>query len=724
MICLGVGVAALTLPEAALAADAGGIDARLLLTVGLNLGIIAFAAGTAIACLRTTRGAKTAREAAAQAALRYEAAESTLETLLAAEPEVLLLWPGGDEPARLVAANLPASLGVPRDVAQLLRFERWLKIGSAEEVDEALDRLGEQGAPFNLVLRTRKGDYVEIVGRAVGAAITLKVRGFTGEQVEFLWLADKHKALDAEVASLRAMLEAGRAGRPLAERAPAIEAQLRSLDRLSTAFATFDAEQRLTYFNPAYVELWRLDPAWLAARPRDGEILDRLRLGRRLPERADYQGWKRAWLGRYGGNAGEEQWHLPDGRSLHVIADAHDGGVTYLYEDVTERLALESRYNALIHVQRETLDTLREGVAVFAPSGRLRLSNQAFASLWRLSPRQLDAEPHIDEIITSCRVLHDDLEEWERTKAAITAIGPERRSYESQFDRADGSVIAAAALPLPDGGTLLTYVDVTDSKRAERALIERNEALEAADRLKTAFISHISYELRTPLTNIIGFTELLASPFASTLTDKQSEYVNDISISGRTLLAIIDDILDLATIDAGGLELKLGRVKVKDVIEQAVQGVRERLAKARLALKVKINPDVDSFVADAARVTQILYNLLSNAIGFSPEGGGIVVRAEQEGSMLALTVEDEGVGIPEEHQAAVFDRFESRPHGSSHRGAGLGLSIVKSLAELHGGTVALASAPGRGTWVRVTLPLKQEQEPDSEARAYRSSLAG
>ncbi len=715
------------LPHAALAAEVGaGIDARVLFTLGINLGVIAFAVGAAIGCLRATRAAREAKEGAARAAERSQASEGRLQTVLAAEPQVLLTWAGAGSHPQLLAANLPPSLGVPREIEPLLRFEDWLDAPSAQSLDEALANLEDHGLAFNLILRTIGYDYVEVDGRAVGPIITLKVRDLAGRRLELAGLADKHTQLDAEIASLRALLDAERSApdRGKAQNPP-IETQLRSFDRLATAFAVFDTGQRLAYFNHAYIKLWQLDPAWLATRPRDGEILDRLRQARRLPEKADYQDWKRAWLSAYGGDAqAEDQWHLPDSRTLHVIADAHGGGVTYLYENVTERLALESRYNALIHVQRETLDTLREGVAVFAANGRLRLYNHAFAAIWHLSPRQLDTEPHIDEIIGWCRALYDTPEEWERTKAAVTAIGTDREPYESQFDRADGSVIAVAALPLPDGGTLLTYVDVSDTKHVERALIERNEALEAADRLKTNFISHVSYELRTPLTNIIGFSELLASPFAGSLTEKQHDYLGDIRSSGRTLLAIIDDILDLATIDAGSLELKLSRIDVREVIEQAAQGVRERIKQENVTLDVKIDPDVDAIVADHARARQILYNLLSNAIGFSPAGGTIGLSARREHDMLALTVEDQGCGIPEEYQPVVFDRFESRSHGSRHRGAGLGLSIVKSLVELHGGTVALASAPGRGTWVRVLLPLRQEGEPGTEEPHYRSSLAG
>jgi signal transduction histidine kinase len=256
-------------------------------------------------------------------------------------------------------------------------------------------------------------------------------------------------------------------------------------------------------------------------------------------------------------------------------------------------------------------------------------------------------------------------------------------------------------------------------------LTERAEALEAADRLKTAFISHVSYELRTPLTNIIGFSELLASPVAGHLTQRQRDYLGDIRLSGRTLLAIIDDILDLATIDAGTLELKLAPVKVSHVIEQAVQGLEERIKQNHLALDIEIEPGIDEFVADGKRVTQMLYNLLSNAIGFSDAGGTITLRCWRQDSMIAFTVADQGVGIPEDYQQAVFDRFESRSHGSRHRGAGLGLSVVKSLAELHGGSVMLDSAPGRGT--RVTLLLPYRGEPVGESSApeeprYKSSV--
>lgn len=485
-----------------------------------------------------------------------------------------------------------------------------------------------------------------------------------------------------------------------------IAAHARTLDRVATAVAIFGPDMRLNFFNQAYLNLWGLDAQWLEAGAKDGEILDKLRSLRILPEQADYRDWKDKQLECYkSSEVREDWWYLPDGRAIYVVSEQRpDGGVTYLYDDATERLALESRYNALFHVQQETLENLREGVAVFGTDGRLKLFNKAFAQIWKLSSQDLGKGPHIETLISLCRVLHDDTEAWGQVKRAVTAISETRQALEGQLHRADESIVAYACLPLPDGATLLTYVDITDTKRAENMLVERNEALEAADRLKNDFIQNVSYELRTPLTNIIGFADLLANPSIGFLNDRQKEYLSDIRASGSTLLSIINDILDLATIDAGIFELKLAQVKVAHIIKSAALGVRERLVRAKIGLDIRVEPGIDEFTCDEKRVTQILYNLLSNAIGFSPQGSRIRLLCMKDNDNIAFTVVDQGVGIPEDELNSVFDRFESKPYGSKHRGTGLGLSIAKSLIELHGGEIELKSKSGKGTIVIVRFP--------------------
>ncbi len=506
-------------------------------------------------------------------------------------------------------------------------------------------------------------------------------------------------------------------------------AHARTLDRVATGVAIFGTDRRLNFHNEAFAALWQLPANWLDQRPTYGEVMDRLRADRLLPEQVDYRGWRARQMAAFdsaGSDALQEDWwHLPDGRAVRVAADQRpDGGVTFLYDDVTEKLALESRYNALIRVQRETLDHLREGVAVFASDGRLRLFNPAFSEIWGLDAAFLDGAPHVDDLMSACAGQINDSEPWERTRDAVVDVQDSRSAFDGQMTLEDGKVLAYAGVPLPDGATMMTYVDITDSKRVERALIERNEALEASDRLKNTFISHVSYELRTPLTNIIGFSELLGQPHVGDLNPRQREYLADIRTSSEALLAIINDLLDLATIDAGALELKKREADVREIIRSAELGVRERLANENIELDVDIAPDVDMLVADEKRVTQILYNLLSNAIGFSEAGRTIGLSAYRKGDMIAFSVQDTGCGIPEDYQDSVFQRFETRPQGSQHRGAGLGLSLVKSLVELHNGQIDLRSAQGAGTTVTVLLPedgqVKQPDAPEAEGRLQQA----
>ena len=504
-----------------------------------------------------------------------------------------------------------------------------------------------------------------------------------------------------------------------------ITAYDRTLDHVATGVAMFDREQRLKFFNEAFTKLWPLDDDWLRSNPAAGSVLDRLRERGVLPEAANYRDWKARILAGFSTEGEQEDWWLlPDGRIIHMRAEKQpDNGVTYLFSDESERLALESRYNALINVQRETLDSLKEGVAVFAADGRLKLHNSSLASIWKLSRDMLGTSPFIDEIITEVAKVDDETQAWRSIRDVVTSYLDTRQQRAGQMMRSDNSVVDFATTPLPDGGTLVTFADVTVSKRYERALIERNEALEVADRLKNQFIGHVSYELRTPLTNIIGFSDMLSSAYVGPLNAKQREYLDDISSSSRTLLAIIDDILDLATIDAGALELRREAVRVETVIDAAIQGIRDRAARSSLTIDIGIETGVDTIYADEQRIRQVLYNLLSNAVGFSHEGGTVRITCLREQDEVVFEVEDQGVGIPKEQQSGIFERFISRSQGSKHRGAGLGLSISKSIVELHGGTMNLQSEPGEGTRVTVRFPQASTKSLPAPAKDAAQSRA-
>jgi signal transduction histidine kinase len=485
-----------------------------------------------------------------------------------------------------------------------------------------------------------------------------------------------------------------------------VDAHRRTLDQLSTGVAMFDANQKLTFYNAAYGALWNLDAAYLDQEPTDSALLETSRAARKLPEEQDFRQWKAQLHAAYRAlEAREHTWHLPDGRTLRVVTTPNpDGGVTYLFNDVTERLDLERRFQELIRVQGETLDNLAEGVAVFASDGRVRLANSAFARMWGLSPQTLAERPHIETITALSRPLHGNHPTWQALRAVITALD-DRVAIEDRLERRDGGVVDCTTVPLPDSATLVTFHDVTDSVNVERALRERNEALEDADKIKIDFVHHVSYELRSPLTNIIGFVHLLADPATGPLAEKQREYLDYITVSTNTLLALINNILDLATIDAGRMQLNLGPVDIRETMAAAAEGVQDRLVSAGLTLDIQAAGNIGSFIADERRVRQILFNLLANAVSFSPPGGTVTFVAERRPDALAFSVTDRGPGIPPDVLEKVFDWFETHSLGSHHRGTGIGLSLVRSFVELHGGTVRIASVVGEGTTVTCTFPL-------------------
>lgn len=491
-----------------------------------------------------------------------------------------------------------------------------------------------------------------------------------------------------------------------------IRAHTETLDSLAAAVAIFDADKHLSFFNAAFARLWQLSPDWLATHPHQGEIFDAMRTRRLLPEQADFRAWKEKILRLYDQlvEPVEELWHLPDETTLRVLARPHPlGGVLVVYEDVTERLALQRSYNTLIGVQRETLDHLHEAVALFGSDGLLKLFNPTFLRIWNLDRAFLEQQPHVEAVFAQCATRHPNRALWDGLRTTITDIRAGRRPEVGRMERPDGLIIDYAAVPLPDGATLLTWLDVTDSARVQRAWRERIDALETADRLKGEFISHVSYQLRTPLTAVLGFAEILEHEFFAPLTPRQHEYSQGILEASRQLLTLINDMIDLATIEAGAMTLATEEVELSRLLANIVEMTRPSAGERDLRILIECPPDIGSLRGDPLRLRQVLLNLVSNAIRFTAPGGRIVVGATRDADEVQIWVRDTGIGIDPEFQNAVFEKFTSRSINERRGGAGLGLSLVRSIIEMHGGRVELRSTPGIGTCVICHLPRAPEE---------------
>jgi len=484
-------------------------------------------------------------------------------------------------------------------------------------------------------------------------------------------------------------------------------------EELPTALSIFDARQNLVFFNHAFAQLWPLEVSFLEEKPSHGLVLDRLREKQILAENPGWHGWKEELFAAYRGVDSQTTiWNLPDGRTLRVIAiPGPEDGVTWLYEDLSEKLQLEARYNSLIYMQGETLDHLHEGIALFGPDGLLRLANPTFAQCWGLPPDLTISGVHISQIEAFCASLcasRHGREDWYKIAAQVTGFCESRETLSARIEHFDGRIYDYMLVPLPQGQTMLSFVDVSDSVQVARALHERNEALESADRLRTDFVSHVSYQLRTPLTNIIGFTDLLRTPSFGSLSARQYEYLNNIAAQSHELLELVNDILDLATVDAGIMQLDMSAVNILEAMQAAADRIKERLSSRQIDLHVHFDGDHPFFHADARRIHQILFNLLANAANFAPDGSVIDLIAKSErsfdGVQIIFQVHDEGGGIPDDILHKVFDRFYGQAHHGSRPGAGLGLSLVKSFVELHHGTVEIETGTGQGTTIICRFP--------------------
>ena len=499
-----------------------------------------------------------------------------------------------------------------------------------------------------------------------------------------------------------------------AELARFVRAQRDMLDRLSAGVAQFGRDRSLAFFNQPFARLFSLTADFLADRPEFDRVIDAMRENRNLPEVRDFPDWKeerRAWF-TAGLAAAEEDWLLPGGKHLRVVAQPlPDGGLLVIFEDRTEQIQLASARDTLLRVRTATFDNLFEAIGVFASDGRLHLWNNRFRELWEFEEEQLAAHPRVDALTPHIAGKLRDPEHAGLVRELVRSATVERKQRSGRLSLTDGREFEFAAVPLPDGNALFTMLDVTDSRRVEAALRERNEALEDADRVKTAFVSNMSYELRTPLTSIGGFAEMLAGGYAGELPAAASDYVAAILDSVVRLGALIDNVLDLTQSDSGSLLLAEEEVDLAALCRDAATDLMARAERKAIDFAVEVDDSVGQATGDRRRLQQALCNVLANAILYTDEGGRVLLHADGEDGEARIVVSDNGRGIAPADQARVFDRFHRTASGGSGAGetepaVGLGLPLAKQFIEAHGGSVELHSELGEGTAVIIRLPRR------------------
>lgn len=491
-----------------------------------------------------------------------------------------------------------------------------------------------------------------------------------------------------------------------AENQRLIASQRDMLDRLSAGVAQFGPDRALRFWNQPFTALFALNPDHLTEGPEFERVLDMMHDGGRTPEHRDFPAWRaerRDWF--LSAEAREENWLLADGAHLRLFAQPlPDGGLLLIFEDRTEQVRLSSARDTLLRVRTATFDSLSEGVSVFASDGRLQLWNSRFRKIWDVQEETLAEHPRIDDFMMQLSSRLAKPAQASLVRELVRSSTVERKQRNGRVVFADGRTFDFAAIPLPDGNALFTMLDVTDRRRVETILREQNEALEEADRVKTAFLANMSYDLRTPLTSISGFAEMMSGGYAGDLPVAAKEYVDAIMQSTAKLSQMIDTILDLTQGDAGTLPLDMAPIELAALARDCVARHSEAAKAKQIDLVLEVKPSTGRVMGDAKRIAQALDRLLDNAILYLHEGGRVLIHGDGYVSGARLIVSDDGPGMDAKTQARAFDRFSRMAQGERSESLGLGLPLARQLVEAHGGKLNLISEPGQGTVLTMELP--------------------
>lgn len=487
------------------------------------------------------------------------------------------------------------------------------------------------------------------------------------------------------------------------------DAQRAMLDQLSVGVAQFDNDEQLVFANRPFRRTFDVSSEMIEQRISFDRFLVDARENGKTPEVRDFPEWRREhgeWFGQ--SETQEEAWPLPGGTHLRIVAQPMpDGGLVMIAEDRTEQLALSATRDTLLRTRTATLDSLFEALAIFAPDGSVQLWNRSFAGTWGLPPEFLDTHPSADGLLEAIAKNLKKPGQAAQIGATVRAATLDRREKVGRVELSDGRTLEFAGVPLPDGNGLLTVLDITDSQMAEKALLERAEALEEADAVKARFLANMSYEFRTPLTTIGGYAELLKSGAAGNIGDQGDEYVDAILSSVERLTEQVENVLNLSQSEAGLLPIDKEAVDLLSLLTKIVREREQAIIDAGLGLDLK-GKRGRMANADPRQLGRAVGALLDNAIAGTPEDGKILIEIlppdPADEWSATFVISDDGRGMSADELERALDGLRKGEDGALEKRQGLGIPLARELIEAHGGKLELTSQEGVGTAAIIYLP--------------------
>lgn len=507
------------------------------------------------------------------------------------------------------------------------------------------------------------------------------------------------------------------------------------LDNVIVGIAVFDADQRLRTFNRRFVELYEYPPDF----PRCGtsyEDILRFKAGRGEYGGDDPDRWVRELLAevpQFQKMTCSREHVRPNGTVIAVRkSPVPGGGFIGIYTDITERKKTVEDGRRTAEVLQLAIDNMTDGVRVFDSDLRLVAWNRQAFEMFDFPERLARVGAPYAEFLEFGARRGDYAGSPQKTLEEKLSQATKLEARASDRTLPNGRIIEKRRSPMPGGGFVSIYLDVTDRRQSEQAraqqaeqlaqamaelqranaqMLEAKERVELASRAKSEFLANMSHELRTPLNAIIGFAEVMEREIRGPLgQDCYREYSRDIKNSGTHLLGIINDILDLSKIEAGKVELAESVVKLPRVIESCMRLIGERATRAGLRLSSEMAEDLPPIRADERKLKQIIINLLSNAVKFTTAGGRVTITCSaNRKSGVAITIADTGIGIAPSDITKALAPFTQVDNAMNQRfdGTGLGLPLADSLIRLHGGALTLESEQGKGTAVTISLPAER-----------------